>query len=97
LFCSRVCARRRHPPRFCAQCLDDTSAESTGNLSSVNGIGFNLLRVYGEKPCRYCGSEVVRVWFCIGFPIIPCSRYLVLWIDEPWFMGEGTFLARKLR
>jgi hypothetical protein len=97
LFCGRGCARRRYPPEFCSRCRRDTTAQSTGNLSTFNGVGFTLIRVLGGKPCRDCGSVVARVWFTFGFPIIPCSRYLVLWIDEPWIMGEGSFLARKLR
>ena len=97
VFCSRGCARRRFPPRFCDRCLEETTSETTGNMRTVNGIGFGIFRVRGERPCRDCGSEVVRVWFCVGFPVIPCARYLVLWIDEPWFLADGTWLARKLR
>ena len=86
---------RRHPPEFCERCLRETTSKTTGNLSSVNGIGYTLLRVRGRKPCRECGSEVARVWFTFGFPIIPLSHYRVLWIDEPWYFGaEGSWLAQ---
>ena len=97
LFCSRACARRKHPPLFCPRCIRASTSETPGNLSTFNGIGHTLLRVRGAKPCPDCGSVVARVWFCFGFPILPGSRYLVLWIDEPWIMGEGSFVARKLR
>jgi hypothetical protein len=98
LFCSRGCARRKHPPEFCDRCQRETTSQTTGNLSSVNGIGYTLMRVRGRKPCCECGSEIARVWFTFGFPIIPLSRYRVLWIDEPWYFGaEGSWLARKLR
>ena len=98
LFCSRGCARRRHPPEFCDRCLRTTTSESTGNLRIGNGIGLTIMKVRGQKPCRECGSEVARVWFMFGCPLIPLSRYRVLWIDEPWYYGaEGTWIARKLR
>ena len=97
LFCSRGCARRRHPPRFCDRCLWETSSKGPGNLTTINGIGFTLMKVRGRRPCPNCGSEVARVWFAFGFPIIPLSVYRVQWIDEPWFFGEGgSWIARRL-
>ena len=59
---------------FCEQCRADSTDDSPGGISAVNGIG---RKFYGDaEKCSKCGSVVRVLWFVLAsIPIIPLGTY----------------------
>jgi hypothetical protein len=79
---------------FCLTCTRETTSESSGSVSSVNGSGTML---YGNKhPCPSCRSTVKRLFFTIFFiPVFPAGKYRVIYSSGGFL--SGTFHSRRLR
>lgn len=77
---------------FCAQCLQESSDESSGSIQEgLFGHEFKGL----ERRCDQCGSYVVVLWKVFaGFPMKPvgCYRYKLVGAT----MGATQFLARRI-
>lgn len=88
-FCDKYCLENHRYPGFCKDCVSETTEESTGGTSSINGIGTTL---YGAASrCPNCHSVIKRKWFCIFcIPIVPLKRYRV----KP--VTSRTHISRRL-
>jgi hypothetical protein len=91
-YCSEDCMRwlGEGPRSFCKKCTFETTAKSSGNLQTINGIG---TRFAGRaEQCSECGSVIRRVWVSLLYlPVIPLAKYRVIRISPQ------QFLSRKLR
>lgn len=76
---------------FCTACIESSSDESSGDVTSLNGFGSAF---FGEKNrCPDCGSVVRTVWFVLmHFPLIPLGSYRV----KPVAGTFRKFHSRKL-
>ena len=79
VFCSEECLAWFNGPRqFFVKCVAETTAESSGGMFRINGIG-NTFLGYSSK-CATCGSVVRREMITLLFvPIFPRQRYRVLY------------------
>ena len=77
VFCSANCQRFDAHPGFCQSCLEATSSNYVGKMSTVNGCG---TRFYGSADhCETCNSTIrTRYLTILWIPIIPLGRYRVL-------------------
>jgi hypothetical protein len=59
---------------FCSTCASQSTEQTPGNISSVNGIG---RKFYGSAdPCAKCGSVIRTLWWTfIDMPVIPLGTY----------------------
>jgi len=74
-------------PRFCPQCIADTTEESAGDLLTVNFIGTSFINET-RKECLACGSlELTK-----ASPRGSGASYKVIWLDE----SRTHFISRKL-
>jgi hypothetical protein len=88
------------PPRtvasrgiFCAQCVAETTDETPGDVSTLNGIGRQF---YGSAaPCPECASVIRTLWWTlVSLPFVPLGSYRYKTSEE-----HGTrarFWCRKL-
>jgi hypothetical protein len=88
------------PPRtvasrgiFCAQCVAETTDETPGDVSTLNGIGRQF---YGSAaPCPECASVIRTLWWTlVSLPVVPLGSYRYKTSEE-----HGTrarFWCRKL-
>jgi hypothetical protein len=76
---------------FCATCVAESTEETPGNVSTVNGIGRTF---YGKaEPCATCGSVVRTLWWTlISVPVIPRGSYRYLAHPK---LGSARFWARR--
>jgi len=80
-------------PRFCANCLSQTLDDSPGSTGTINLIGTMLL---GRRDwCPVCGSVVQRMWFFFFLPIVPMSRYRVIYLKGGFFSAT-RYIGRRL-
>jgi len=91
IFCSKACLEWFNGPRgFCPKCIAETTDESAGGLSQVNGVG-NSFMGSGDK-CPVCGSVVCRkVVTAVWLPVFPQSRYRVL------YSSPTSFYSRRMK
>ncbi len=88
----RFPSERIGPDGFCAGCRATTTDESPGNVGTVCQVGTRLIG--HDKVCPACGAVLQRKWVCIGLPLIPLSKFRVIYIESnPLF---SRFIARKL-
>jgi hypothetical protein len=78
---------------FCAQCVAETSDETPGDVSTINGIG---RKFYGSSsPCPECGSVVRTLWWTlVEAPILPLGSYRYKTSEET--VNRARFWCRKL-
>jgi hypothetical protein len=99
-FCSQSCARGLAAllRGFCDACRSQTTDESTGNLTQINGIG-TTLSLFDRDKCATCGSIVKTKWFCLVFPLIPLGKYRVLYTQDKRSLtgSSARFLSRRLK
>jgi hypothetical protein len=91
-YCSEACASwlGDGPRTFCKKCTFETTAEASGNLHTINGIGTRF--VGSADRCSECASVLRRVWITFFFlPIAPLKKYRVIQISP------HEFLSRSLR
>lgn len=88
-----------NPGGFCRKCLAETTDESTGNVTSFNGIGTTLMgtrwRAKGLDPCGACGSVVQTKWATFGIGFKPLGTYRVIYTKKG--LTTSRFFARRLR
>src|ERR1700722_10620764 len=92
--------RQLEPPRsvasrgiFCEHCIAETSDETPGDVSTLNGIGRQF---YGSAaPCPECASVIRTLWWTlVSLPVVPLASYRYKTSEE-----HGTrarFWCRKL-
>jgi hypothetical protein len=88
------------PPRtvtsrgvFCAQCVAETTDQTPGDVSTLNGIGRQF---YGSaEPCPECASVVRTLWWTlVSLPVVPLASYRYKTAEE---LGtRARFWCRKL-
>jgi hypothetical protein len=88
------------PPRsvasrgiFCEHCIAETTDETPGDISTLNGIGRQF---YGSAaPCPECASVIRTLWWTlVSLPVVPLASYRYKTSEE-----HGTrarFWCRKL-
>jgi hypothetical protein len=88
------------PPRtvtsrgvFCTQCVAETTDDTPGDVSTLNGIGRQF---YGSAaPCPECASVIRTLWWTlVSLPVVPLASYRYKTSEE-----HGTrarFWCRKL-
>jgi hypothetical protein len=76
---------------FCATCVAESTAETSGNVSTVNGIGRTF---YGKaERCAACGSVVRTLWWTLAsVPLIPRGSYRYLAHAK---LGSARFWTRR--
>lgn len=91
VFCSSVCQQWFNGPRaFCPKCIGETTDESAGGLSQVNGVGTTFIGA--SDKCPTCGSVVCRkVVTAVWLPVLPQSRYRVL------YSSPSSFYSRRMK
>jgi hypothetical protein len=79
---------------FCERCRAESSDESPGSISTINGVG---RKFYGNKtPCPECGSAVRTLWYTFAdIPLFPKGSYRYI-PAEKGFMSS-KFWARRTR
>ncbi|HCY75941.1 MAG TPA: hypothetical protein DHV28_08460 [Ignavibacteriales bacterium] len=87
-------------PRFCPQCIKETSDESTGDINSTNLVGTKLVQIDGGT-CLLCKSIIVEKQYEIfGFRVKSFGFYRVIQFKKyrTDLVGskETIFYARKL-
>jgi len=90
-FCSSICQRHYHHPRFCDACIEQTTDESAGTTFIVNVLFGKRLTGSGSR-CPTCHSVIMRKWFWVLIPLFPASpKFRVL------YQSPLKCLSRKLR
>ena len=90
---TRFPSERIGPDGFCDTCRAATTDESPGSVAAVQLIGTRLLG--HSNICPACQSILQRKWVCFGLPLIPLSKYRIIYLESgPYF---SRFLGRKLR
>jgi len=78
---------------FCESCVAETTDETPGDVSTLNGIGRQF---YGSAaPCPECASVIRTLWWTlVSLPVVPLASYRYKTSEE-----HGTrarFWCRKL-
>lgn len=91
VFCSSVCQEWFNGPRaFCPKCIGETTDESAGGLSQINGVGNAFIGA--SDKCPTCGSVVCRkVVTAVWLPVFPQNRYRVL------YSSPSSFYSRRMK
>ncbi len=81
---------------FCRACIDATTAEAAGPISSVNGVGTVLLGK--DDPCSECGSVIAMKWRFVFVPVKALGRYRVVHFKTGrGVMKTQMFYSRRLK
>jgi hypothetical protein len=83
---------REQPWEFCAKCTAESTEQTPGNISTINGIG---RKFYGSaEPCPTCGSTVRTLWWTlVELPMIPLGSYRYQLRNAS--VSRSQFWARK--
>jgi hypothetical protein len=96
-------AARKAPPQptravasreiFCSHCVAETTDETPGDVSTINGIGRQF---YGAaSPCPECGSVIRTLWWTlVEAPVVPLGSYRYKTSEEA--VSRARFWCRKL-
>ena len=81
-------------PDFCERCRAESTDESPGSISTINGVG---RKFYGNKaPCPECGSAIRTLWYTFAdIPLIPIGSYR--YKSDKEGITRSSFWARKTR
>ena len=95
-FCSSTCREWFNGPKgFCAECLAQTTDESSGNLFRFNGIGYSF--VGRSNKCPNCASIVQRRVVTLFFlPLIPAGKFRVLY-PAAGSLLNSRFYSRRVK
>ncbi len=93
---SGVCAKCRQAEavkrkEFCTSCLAGSTAESAGDVRTINAMGTMFLGSSGR--CPTCQSRVRTVWLMAGFPLFPEGSYRVIDLDGSRFLSRRVPLS----
>lgn len=91
VFCSPTCLEWFNGPRgFCPKCIEETTDESSGGLTQVNGVGEAFGT--GSDRCPTCGSVVYqKIVTAFWVPVKRQSRYRVL------YSSPSKFYSRRVK
>jgi hypothetical protein len=78
---------------FCEHCVAETTDETPGDVSTLNGIG---RKFYGSAaPCPECASVIRTLWWTmIEVPVVPVGSYRYKTVEEG--VSRARFWCRKL-
>jgi hypothetical protein len=78
---------------FCQHCVAETTDETPGDVSTINGIGRQF---YGSaSPCPECASVIRTLWWTlVEIPIVPLASYRYKTAQEAGL--RARFWCRKL-
>jgi hypothetical protein len=78
---------------FCSHCVAESTDETPGDVSTLNGIG---RKFYGSSsPCPECASVIRTLWWTfIEAPVIPLGSYRYKTSQET--INRARFWCRKL-
>jgi len=78
---------------FCVHCSAETTDETPGDVSTINGIGRQF---YGSAaPCPECASVVRTLWWTVAHvPLVPLASYRYKTAEER--VTRARFWCRKL-
>ncbi len=88
------------PPRevtskkiFCSRCVAETTDQTPGDVSTMNGIG---RKFYGSAvPCPECASVIRTLWWTlVELPLVPLGSYRYKTAEEG--VMRSRFWCRKL-
>jgi len=78
---------------FCTRCVEATSDETPGDISTINGIGRQFYG--GAEPCPECASVIRTLWWTfVSMPVIPLGSYRYKTAEESGM--RARFWCRKL-
>jgi hypothetical protein len=84
---------------YCARCVAETTDESPGSVSTMNGVGTALQgtrwSAKGLDPCPACGSVVQQKWRMFGFGVKALGTYRILYVKHGVF--SNRYFGRRLR
>ena len=77
---------------FCEDCLAESTDETPGDVSTVNGCGRQF---YGNaRPCPKCGSVIKTLWWCMfELPLVPRGSYRYITVSSEGF--SSRFWSRR--
>jgi hypothetical protein len=88
----------RNAQGYCQYCVDETTDESPGSVSTMNGIGTALMGTRwsskGLDRCPICGSEVKQKWSTFGFGVKPSGTYRILYLGGVF---TKKYFGRRLK
>ena len=89
-FCNQVCLENYKYPGFCPDCIAETTDESPGGTTTVNGIGTTLyLEIGNAAKCPTCYSIIKKKWFCFVYiPIAPLKTYRIKRLPRNRYLGR---------
>ncbi len=78
---------------FCAHCVAETTDETPGDVSTLNGIG---RKFYGAAaPCPECASVICTLWWTlVELPVVPLGSYRYKTAEQAG--TRARFWCRKL-
>ena len=78
---------------FCEHCVAETTDETPGDVSTINGIG---RKFYGSAaPCPECASVIRTLWWTVvEVPVVPLASYRYKTSEEG--VSRSRFWCRKL-
>ena len=80
---------------FCEQCIADSTEDTPGDVSTVNGVGRKFYG--GAKPCAQCGSVIRTLWWTVvDVPIIPRGSYRYITVEDN-DIGMSRFWTRRTK
>jgi hypothetical protein len=78
---------------FCDHCVAETTDQTPGDVSTLNGIG---RKFYGSAAaCPECASVIRTLWWTlVEVPVVPLASYRYKTSDEG--VSRARFWCRKL-
>ncbi|MCX5727184.1 MAG: hypothetical protein NT030_08525, partial [Candidatus Saganbacteria bacterium] len=74
-------------PRFCPKCISETTEEASGDIISVNLVGYKFI-YESQVKCQVCGSIVAEK---IGPLFGRKGAYRIIWLNPE----KTKFISRK--
>jgi len=80
---------------FWEQCSAESTDETPGDVSTVNGIGRKFYG--GASPCAKCGSVIRTLWWTlVDVPVIPLGSYRYKTVTDNE-IGMSRFWTRRTK
>ena len=91
-FCSKECREFFQAPKFCDQCVAETTQESLGGTFTINVLFGTRLMTWGSEACPRCYSRIGRTWLWILLPLFPVTgQYRVK------YQTRKRYYSRKMK
>ncbi len=86
-YCNQICMEWHHFQGFCGDCVAETTDESPGGTSMINGVGTKLFS--NSAKCPACFSVIKRKFFAVVFiPVIPLKTYRIRPMPRNRYIGR---------